>query len=225
MPQPPRSWRPVAQATVLCLLGIAGARGQTAVAAREPLLDRYLEHVHTLSANFTQTLIDADGAVIEDSSGTLEVSRPGRFRWVYRQPYEQWLVADGVNVWSYDVDLAQVTVKDQSAALASTPALLLGGSTDVLEEFRYEGTASEGGLTWVRLAPLDDESGFRHVELGFSGEQLSRMVFRDNLDQTTVVTLTDVEVNEAIEPGAFEFVVPEHVDVVGTPAEATPDPH
>jgi chaperone LolA len=224
MPHPACSWRPVVVTTTLCLLGIAGARGETDVTAREPLLDRYLEQVHTLSANFTQTLLDADGAVVEDSSGTLEVSRPGRFRWVYRQPYEQWLVADGVNVWSYDVDLAQVTVKAQSAALASTPALLLGGSKDVLEEFRYEGTASEGGLTWVRLAPLDDESGFRQVDLGFSGEQLSRMVFRDNLEQTTVVTLADVEVNGDIDPETFEFVVPEHVDVVGTPAAAMPEP-
>lgn len=206
------------------LLGVAGAQGADDDATREPLLDRYLEQVHTLSADFAQTLIDAEGTVIEEASGTLEISRPGRFRWIYRKPYEQWLVADGRNVWSYDVDLAQVTVKAQAKALASTPALLLGGSADVLDEFRYEGTASEGGLTWVRLVPLDEDSGFRHVELGFSGEQLSRMVFRDNLEQTTVVSLADVVVNNAIAPETFEFVAPADVDVVGTPAVQGPDP-
>ena len=71
------------------------ARGEGDIAAREPLLDRYLEQVHTLSADFDQTLIDAEGTVLEESSGTLEISRPGRFRWIYRKPYEQWLVADG----------------------------------------------------------------------------------------------------------------------------------
>ena len=128
-------------------------------------------------------------------------------------------------MWSYDVDFAQVTVKAQAEALASTPALLLGGSADVLDEFRYEGTASEGGLTWVRLVPLAEGSGFRHVELGFSGEQLSRMVFRDNLEQTTVVSLADVLVNQTIAPETFEFVAPADVDVVGTPAAKVPDSH
>ena len=225
MPCQATSWRCVTVAMLACgLLDVAGARGAGDVAAREPLLDRYLEQVHTLSADFDQTLIDAEGTVLEEASGTLEISRPGRFRWIYRKPYEQWLVADGQNVWSYDVDLAQVTVKAQAEALASTPALLLGGSADVLDEFRYEGTASEGGLTWVRLVPLAEGSGFRQVELGFAGEQLSRMVFRDNLEQTTVVSLADVVVNIAIAPETFEFVAPANVDVVGTPAVQGPDP-
>ncbi len=187
-------------------------------AAISPLLDRYLTEVSTLSADFTQSLIDADGELVEESSGSLLISRPGRFRWTYREPYEQWLVADGLNLWSYDVDLAQVTVKPQSAALASTPALLLGGSDDVLAEFHYEGSASHGGLTWVRLVPVDPDSGFRHVELGFSGETLARMVFVDNLEQTTVVTLDDVDVNGAIDGALFDFEIPDDVDVVGTPA-------
>lgn len=219
-------WRYVAAAArcgivVSSLLGaaaFAAAGAASPEAGRAPVLDTWLDRVETLSADFKQTLIDADGAVIEESSGTLEVSRPGRFRWVYRQPYEQWLVADGLNVWSYDVDLEQVTVKAQSAALASTPALLLGGSNDVLEDFRLEGTADAGGLSWVRLVPLDTEAGFRHVELGFRGDTLARMVFRDELEQTTVVTLTDVTVNEPIDPAVFTFEAPDGVDVVGTPA-------
>jgi outer membrane lipoprotein carrier protein len=89
----------------------------------------------------------------------------------------------------------------------------------VLDEFRHEGDASHGGLTWVRLVPLDTDSGFRHVELGFSGETLARMVFLDNLEQTTVVTLDDVAVNEPVDAAQFDFDVPEDVDVVGTPAQ------
>ena len=72
------------------------------------LLDRFLNDVRTMSARFEQSLIDADNVVVEESNGVLEIQRPGRFRWVYDQPYEQIMVADGLNVWSYDVDLAQV---------------------------------------------------------------------------------------------------------------------
>jgi outer membrane lipoprotein carrier protein len=226
MRRPARTARAVLQmaAGLLALSGHLHAADEAADeeldnTARSPLLDHYLNEVRTLSANFTQTLIDASGEQIEESSGSLLISRPGKFRWTYVEPYEQWLVADGLNLWSYDVDLAQVSVKPQSTALASTPALLLGGSDDVLDEFRYEGDASHGGLTWVRLVPLDTDSGFRHVELGFSGETLARMVFLDNLEQTTVVTLDNVAVNEPVDAEQFQFDVPEDVDVVGTPAE------
>ena len=128
------------------------------------------------------------------------------------------LVADGLNVWSYDVDLAQVTVKPQSEALSNTPALLLSGAEDAMEQFVTEGSFVESGTTWVTLTPKNTESGFVRIELGFADQQLSRMAFFDNLEQTTLVDLSNVIVNEPIDQGRFEFRVPDGVDVVGTPA-------
>lgn len=188
------------------------------------LIDEFLDDVVTFSATFEQALLAADGQVVERTTGTLEIQRPGQFRWSYIDPYEQWLIADGTNIWSYDLDLAQVTVKPQAAALANTPALLLGGAEDALEQFDYQGSYTETVTTWVRLAPKNTDSGFLRVELGFVDDTLSHMVFFDNLEQTTLVELHDVAVNEAINPGRFNFVMPEDVDVVGVPAVAdTPD--
>ena len=130
------------------------------------------------------------------------------------------LLADGLNIWSYDVDLAQVTVKPQKEALANTPALLLGGSEDALQQFNNDGSYIEAGTTWVKLSPKNTDSGFLRVELGFKRDQLYRMVFFDNLLQTTLVALHDVTVNVPFEPGEFVFNVPPDVDVVGTAAEA-----
>ena len=165
-------------------------------------------------------LLDPDGDVLERTTGTLEISRPGKFRWSYVEPYEQWLIADGLNIWSYDVDLAQVTVKPQAEALANTPALLLGGAEDALDQFDYEGSYRETVTTWVQLAPRNTESGFMRVELGFIDDMLTRMVFFDNLDQTTLVEFDDLLVNTPIEPGRVEFTAPVDVDVVGTPVVA-----
>ena len=186
----------------------------------EVLVNDFLRNVITLQGRFEQSLIDAEGAVIERSSGTLKIERPGRFRWSYSEPYEQWLVADGLNIWSYDVDLAQVTVKPQDEALANTPALLLGGSVDALAQFRFDGSMVEKGTTWVRMIPVDTKSGFERMELGFFDGQLSRMVFFDNLDQTTLVALYDVTTNEPIDAEQFSFTVPEDVDLVGVPVVA-----
>ena len=143
--------------------------------------------------------------------------RPGQFRWSYAEPYEQLLIADGLNMWSYDVDLEQVTVKAQADALASTPALLLGGSTDVLEDFNYIGSFEDRGTQWVMLRPKDMESGFYKVELGFTGGELTRMLFGDNLAQTTLIALVDLAFNEAIDAATFDFSPPGGVDVVGEP--------
>jgi outer membrane lipoprotein carrier protein len=184
----------------------------------EKLVNDFVNDVITLDGRFEQSLIDAEGSIVETTSGTLEIERPTRFRWSYTEPYEQWLVADGVNIWSYDLDLEQVTVKPQAEALASTPALLLGGSEDALGQFEFGGTTIEEITTWVRLDPKDKNSGFNRVELGFIDNELRRMVFFDKLEQTTIVALYDVTVNEPIDASRFEFVVPDDVDLVGTPA-------
>jgi len=207
----------------LCLL-IANAPVAFAQAtiddAGEKLVKDFVSDVITLQGRFEQSLIDAEGAVVEVSSGTLEIERPTKFRWTYFDPYEQWLVADGLNIWSYDVDLAQVTVKPQAKALANTPALLLGGGSEALQQFRFDGSMIEKGTTWVRMLPVDDSSGFNRLELGFFDGQLSRMVFFDNLEQTTLVALYDVVVNEPIDGMQFEFAVPDDVDLVGVPLAA-----
>ncbi len=200
------------------MLAAAGARAQSSVDdLGEKLVNDFLTDVITLDGRFEQSLIDAEGTIVERTSGTLEIERPTRFRWSYSEPYEQWLVADGLNIWSYDLDLEQVTVKPQAEALANTPALLLGGSENALEQFDFGGTTIEEITTWVRLEPKDKNSGFNRVELGFIDAELRRMVFFDNLEQTTIVSLYDVKLNEPIDAERFEFVVPEDVDLVGTP--------
>ena len=204
----------------LCLAGPA-TWGQARVdEVGEQLVNDFIDNVITLQGHFEQSLIDAEGIVQERSSGTLEIERPGRFRWSYSEPYEQWLVADGLNIWSYDVDLAQVTVKPQAKALANTPALLLGGSEDALSQFTFDGSMVEKGTTWVRMIPIDTKSGFERMELGFTYGQLTRMVFFDNLEQTTLVALYDVTTNEPIDNERFTFQVPDDVDLVGTPVTA-----
>jgi len=183
------------------------------------LVENFVHNIQTLRGSFEQSLVDADNQLIETSTGTLEIQRPGQFRWSYVEPYEQLLVADGLNVWSYDIDLAQVTVKPQAEVLSNTPALLLGGSSDALDQFDYVGSFRDRGTVWIRLRPKDTENGFNKVELGFNDGELTRMMFFDNLEQTTLIALFDVSLNSDIDAKRFQFEAPEDVDIVGTPAK------
>lgn len=198
------------------LLSMAGlAAAEPADDEARQLVDDFLANVETLSARFEQQLVDANNLVVERSSGTLDIQRPGKFRWSYVDPYEQLLVADGTNVWSYDVDLEQVTVKSQAEALGSTPALLLGGTNSVLDDFDYVGSLREKETVWAILKPKSDENGFDRVELGFTDGNLSRMLFGDNLQQTTLIALFDARINEPLAAEIFRFIPPPDVDVIG----------
>lgn len=209
-------------AGVVLALAVANAVWSQEQTDGRRLLEDFVTNVTTVSGRFEQQLVDADNVVVDKSNGTIEIQKPGKFRWTYLEPYEQILVADGLNVWSYDVDLEQVTVKAQAEILASTPALLLGGSQNVLDDFEYIGSFTERDTVWVRLRPKSTENGFTRVELGFSEGRLDRMIFSDNLGQTTLIALFDLLFNERIEEHRFSFSPPENVDVVGKPLTSGP---
>lgn len=210
--------------TLLTLCGIAAPAGATEDEGKI-LLRNFVTDVRTLSASFEQSLLDADGVLVEESDGTLEIQRPGRFRWSYASPYEQITVADGLNVWSYDVDLAQVTVKSQREVLGGTPALLLGGTGNVLDDFEYVASNSDRGTVWVELRPRSSDNGFTKIELGFNDGDLRRMIFSDNLQQSTLIVLFDLQLNQDISAERFRFTPPADADLVGKPIVADGSGH
>jgi outer membrane lipoprotein carrier protein len=187
-------------------------------------LDRYLNGLSSLHTAFTQTVTDANGKQVESGSGTLLVQRPGKFRWDYvpqsknadSQP-GQLLVADGRNLWFYDRELAQVTVKPVAAALSATPVMLLSGSsTQLRDSFDISSDGSHDGMDWVRVQAHSDEADFSGAQLGFARGQLARMVIHDRLGQTVRLDFSHAERNARVDPSELQFKPPAGVDVIGT---------
>jgi outer membrane lipoprotein carrier protein len=223
-----RGTRACAGAAILAAaLGSAGVHAQSGSTA----LDRFLDGLSSLHAAFTQTVTDAKGKQVESGAGTLLVQRPGKFRWDYTphegaasappkasEPRGQLLVADGKNLWFYDRELSQVTVKPMNAALSATPVLLLSGSSAQLREaFDIGAGAVHDGLDWVQVKPRSDEADFNGAELGFSHDQLARMVIHDRLGQTVQLDFSHGERNARVDAGELTFKPPDGVDVIGTP--------
>ena len=191
-------------------------------------LDRFLQHLKTLQVTFRQTLVDAHGAEISRASGTLIVSRPGRFRWDIRplgaggkaDGQGQLMVGDGRNVWFYDRDLQQVTVQPVSAALSATPAMLLSGTVDVRQHFREQPAGRREGLSWVFVEPKHASGAdFRSALFGFRHGTLERMILEDTLGQLATVVFEHVEINRPVPERDLTFSPPPGVDVIGTPAK------
>lgn len=200
-----------------CLLAPAAlAQGTADAVAR---VDAYLASLKTLSADFAQVVRNRDGQVVDRASGTLSLSRPDRFRWDYRQPYLQTIVADGERLWLYDSDLEQVTVRALEAGLGSTPAMLLSGSGNVGDAFTAIALERAGEWTWARLRPKQEASDFDHVALAFDARgELAAMELRDKLGQATVIEFGNVRRNPALDAALFRFEPPPGADVIGRAA-------
>ncbi|MDX1654714.1 MAG: outer membrane lipoprotein chaperone LolA, partial [Candidatus Competibacteraceae bacterium] len=89
--------------------------------AADNQVQRYFQGLQSLSGDFVQQVFDADGRLLETSEGRMWMQRPERFRWDYRTPFPQLVVADGERIWLYDQELEQVTVKPMDTAMGSTP--------------------------------------------------------------------------------------------------------
>jgi outer membrane lipoprotein carrier protein len=183
-------------------------------------LDRYLDGLTTLRTKFSQLVVDAAGKPLETGEGTLLVRRPGRFRWEYTpsDAGPQLLVADGSNLWFYDRELQQATVKPSAAALTATPVMLLSGTAAELRAaFAVVGVGEHDALEWVQVTPRSASAEFASAELGFRGGQLARLVIHDRLNQTDTLTFTASARGARIADAELRFAPPAGVDVIGTP--------
>jgi len=184
------------------------------------LLQRFLDEAHTLQAQFDQELWDAGDRLVETASGAVSLKRPNRFLWSYREPIEQLVVADGERLWIYDVELAQASVTLLDEAAAASPAMLLSGDQTVRDGFEVLESFVADDVSWVKLVPRLEGTDFRSVSIGFREEALVRLELIDGLDQRTVIEFTEVDLNPELSDELFEFVPPEHTDVIGDPGGA-----
>jgi outer membrane lipoprotein carrier protein len=206
--------------TFVCLVALCGAASaQPAadgnVAAGIATLEAFLSGVHSLTADFKQELWTADQRLLQTETGTLSLRRPNRFRWTYAKPMQMTVVADGKQLWIYDVELAQVTVAPLDSSVESTPAMLLSGDRDVRDGFNVVQTYKQDGLDWVKLVPKTGGTDFSSVVIGFKGEAPRRLELVDGLNQVTKIELENLSVNPDLADSAFEFKPPAGVDVIG----------
>jgi outer membrane lipoprotein carrier protein len=209
-------------AALLCVL--SGALTASTIAAEAPAttaLDQFLSGLNTWKADFKQSVVDGRGRKLGDGQGRLLISRPGKFRWELAPgggpEAGQLLVADGRNLWFFDKDLEQVTVKPVTEALSQSPAMLLSGTGDVRKAFDVKSDAKAQGLDWVIVTPKGGQGDFRRARLGFRSNELARMELEDRLGQRTTLEFQNATRNVALAPDDLRFVPPAGADVIGTP--------
>jgi outer membrane lipoprotein carrier protein len=184
-------------------------------------LESFIKSVKTGRSDFTQVVTspakDGQAARSKTSSGTFEFARPSRFKFIYKKPFEQTIVADGQTLWLYDLDLNQVTARKQAATLDSTPAALIASAADLksLEaHFVLQNAADQDGLEWVLAQPKGKDTSLQSVRVGFKGGEFSRLEILDSFGQKSVMSFQSFQANVPLAEVTFQFKPPAGADVI-----------
>ena len=208
--------------TLLCTtLGFAGlAFGQVESANGLAQLKTFVEGMRSAQGEFTQRTVPVERAAgaarsgVRMSSGRFVFARPGRFRWEVQRPDEQLIVSDGRQVWFYDRDLEQVTVRSLGDAMGSSPAAILFGSDALEREFTLRDMGQREGLYWVEATPIRRDAGFERIAIGLRDNLPAAMEIRDSFGQQTRLTFEAIRRDVQTDPSRFKFVPPAGVDVL-----------
>ena len=181
----------------------------------EQRLKTALKNMDNLSAEFKQTLLDEDKNIVQQSSGTLALQRPGKFAWIYTEPFEQRIIADGSELWVYDVELDQVTVKPMDAGISNAPIMILMKESDVTQQFKVIEVGQRKFLYWIELEPQAKDLEYQRIFIGLEDGNLRAMELQDQFGQSTQIVFDNLRVGVVHNPATFKFVPPDGVDVYG----------
>lgn len=197
-------------AAAVGVVGVAHAGG------REDL-SRFTRDLKGLDGQFKQDVFDSKGKRKESSTGRVALSAPRLFRWEYVKPFPQLIIADGKQVWVYDPDLRQATVRAQGVQEENSPLAALIDPKRLDRDYRTAEVKGEGGLNWLELRPKETRSAaFDHALLGFDAQgRLTRMRILDALGQRTEIMFSGWKRNPRFANNTFRFSPPKDVDVVG----------
>lgn len=205
-----RAWLGSALALALLLPSMANA-------AAVEQFKQFATTTKSARGEFTQRQVRTDERgemrISNQASGTFTFARPGRFIWTYVKPYEQVLQADGQNLYIYDKDLNQVTIRKLGDAIGSSPAAILFGSSDLEKNFTLKEAGARDGLLWLEATPKAKDTTFERIGIGMREGLPYAMELRDSFGNVSLLTFTRFEKNPPVRAGQFRFVTPKGADV------------
>lgn len=173
-------------------------------------LKKQLNELSTMRANFTQKTLTDNSDYFDSASGSMALSKPGKFRWETKKPNEQLILADGKWIWIYDKDLEQATKQLQETTNSNNPALFLSGDVSDLGT-RFKVTHEKDHFV---LTASSEEDMFQSMELYFENDAIKKMIVKTRLGQTSEFIFSHIEKNTMLSTDLFKFVPPKGTDII-----------
>lgn len=164
-------------------------------------IEAYLQSLDGVVAEFQQ--INEEGGV---ASGSLLMQRPGKLRFSYAPPAQQFVVSDGTTITYVDPIARETTAGPLSAtplAVLVAPVVRFSGDVTVTAFERGPGVLR---VTLRKTAEPDQGS----LQLVFTDRPLglSYWVVVDAQKKSTRVAISDVKLGQKIDPASFTFENP-----------------
>ena len=200
--------------SILFVLGLCLSSHALYAQSAPDQLRNFVQAVQSATGDFSQFTVGPQGQTKPAQTGRFSFRRPGQFNWEVLKPYAQQIVSDGQQIYQYDPDLNQVTVRKVDQAIGASPAASLFGSGALDQAFSVSVRPEKDGLAWLRAIPRTGDAGFVHVDIGFQDGLPVHIVLLDAFGQTTHVKLSGLLRNPGLGAEAFKFVPPQGADVV-----------
>lgn len=179
-------------------------------------LKNYVQSLQTLRANFIQ--VQPEEAIYQQnkSVGYLVLKRPGKLMWVYQTPEQQEIISDGRNLWIFESEIDQASVRPLASVQDDFPMRWLLYNEDLEKHFEIIPGQKENGLSWFNLVPREG-TFFQSLDIAIANNQMVQVWMYQSEDNITKVEFTDIEQNNTIANNQFDFNPPKGVDVIGQP--------
>jgi outer membrane lipoprotein carrier protein len=207
-----------AAAVVLAAGLVLPAAGQTPSAAEVAAsLQKKYDSIRDFSADFVHNY---EGGVLRKTlkeTGSVQILKPGRMRWLYTSPQKKQFVSDGRKVYIYVPADRQVIVSDVPQADQATSAVLfLAGKGNLTRDFTVSFAAGAPADAYaLKLLPKVKESDYEWLEVVVDKTtfQIRALSFEDKGGRSTF-RFSNFKENTGLAEKIFAFKIPAGVDVI-----------
>jgi outer membrane lipoprotein carrier protein len=151
------------------------------------------------------------------ASGKLSFKRPGKMLWLYDEPKNQFVVADGNHLYFYQPDQNQVIKSPlKNAFRGDIPLSFLLGLGNLKKDFNATLKASEANQNVLRLEPKGEAGGYSEILIGVSkpAADILWVSVRDAANNLTTLRFSNMRKGVGLKDSLFQIQLPKGADVV-----------
>ncbi len=178
-------------------------------------LKSFIANFSNFSADFKQTQPEKHIFTDSLSIGTVAMQRPGKLFWQYITPDEQQIISDGKNLWIYDVDIEQATVRPLVSVQDDFPMRWLLFNESITDHFNIIVEQKIDGVSWFNLNPKEN-TFFQSIDIAIKDDQLLHLWMYKGQNFITKVKFYNATTTP-IPASKFQFTPAKNVDLIGIP--------
>jgi outer membrane lipoprotein carrier protein len=151
------------------------------------------------------------------ASGKLSFKRPGKMLWLYDEPKNQFVLADGNHLYFYQPEQNQVIKSPlKNAFRGDIPLSFLLGLGNLKKDFNATLKASEPNQNVLRLEPKGEAGGYSEILIGVSkpAADILWVSVRDAANNLTTLRFSNMRKGVGLKDSLFQVQIPKGADVV-----------